>query len=411
VDTITINNAPVTVAPGGTFTINVTVRTTGNEANNNWFATGYRFADSGPVTCINHEDFSNTATHTVNNMIITAPNIADTYNLYIIAYDNDECTSGASNILETLNAVTVQSAPPVDTTPPVITPNISGTLGSNGWYTSDVEVTWTVDDPESGITSSTGCDPTTINSDTAGVTLTCEATSEGGANSKSVTIKRDATPPTIAAKSDINVVTSDPTGIAVIYSAPATSDNMDGAGTASCTPASGNNFLVGSTLVTCSASDAAGNNATDVTFNINVTYSPSDTTPPVITPDISGTLGSNGWYTSGVMVTWIVVDPESAITSSTGCGSTTINSDTTGVTLTCEATSEGGTNSESVTIKRDTTPPTITPKSDINVVTADPAGIVVVYASPATNDNLWTEQVQPPARPHRGQISLSVLRW
>ena len=30
------------------------------------------------------------------------------------------------------------------------TPTITGTLGSNGWYTSDVQVEWTVVDNESG---------------------------------------------------------------------------------------------------------------------------------------------------------------------------------------------------------------------------------------------------------------------
>ncbi len=45
----------------------------------------------------------------------------------------------------------------VDGTAPVITPNISGTLGSGGWYTSDVSVSWDVEDPETGISSSTGC--------------------------------------------------------------------------------------------------------------------------------------------------------------------------------------------------------------------------------------------------------------
>src|SRR5262249_46280654 len=63
-----------------------------------------------------------------------------------------------------------------DVTPPVITPHIAGTLGGNGWYVSDVSVTWTVADPESAFTA-TGCDPTTITADTAGVTLTCTATS------------------------------------------------------------------------------------------------------------------------------------------------------------------------------------------------------------------------------------------
>lgn len=92
--------------------------------------------------------------------------------------------------------VTVEA---VDTTAPVITPNISGTLGNNGWYISDVEVSWTVTDDESAISSTNGCDTSTINSDTAGVTLTCEATSDGGTASESVTIQRDATAPTASA--------------------------------------------------------------------------------------------------------------------------------------------------------------------------------------------------------------------
>jgi hypothetical protein len=89
-----------------------------------------------------------------------------------------------------------------DTTPPVITPSVSGTLGNNGWYVSDVTVSWTVTDPDSAITSKVGCDPTTIDYDTTGVTLTCTATSAGGTSSESVTIKRDATPPTISATLD-----------------------------------------------------------------------------------------------------------------------------------------------------------------------------------------------------------------
>jgi hypothetical protein len=89
----------------------------------------------------------------------------------------------------------------IDGTPPVITPTVSGTLGTNGWYTSDVNVTWDVVDAESAISTKAGCDPTVISSDTAadGTTLTCSATSDGGTASGSVTIKRDATKPTISA--------------------------------------------------------------------------------------------------------------------------------------------------------------------------------------------------------------------
>lgn len=94
------------------------------------------------------------------------------------------------------------TAPPSDTTPPVVTPTISGTLGNNGWYVSDVTVSWTAAGPESPITSTSGCGPTTINYDTAGTTLTCTATSAGGTSSESVTIKRDATAPSISVALD-----------------------------------------------------------------------------------------------------------------------------------------------------------------------------------------------------------------
>lgn len=73
---------------------------------------------------------------------------------------------------------------PSDTTPPIITPSVSPATpdGSNGWYVSDVTVSWTVDD-ESDITEIDGCDETIINEDTSGVTLTCAATSTGGTSS------------------------------------------------------------------------------------------------------------------------------------------------------------------------------------------------------------------------------------
>jgi len=93
--------------------------------------------------------------------------------------------------------ITYTGGAPEDTTPPVITPTVVSTLGNNDWYTSDITVSWTVTDDESEITSITGGETTEINMDTAGVTLTCEATSAGGTASESVILKRDATPPVV----------------------------------------------------------------------------------------------------------------------------------------------------------------------------------------------------------------------
>ena len=87
-------------------------------------------------------------------------------------------------------------APPPDETPPIITANVVGTQGYADWYVSDVDISWAVTDDESDFTTS-GCDSRTVDFDTAEVTFTCSATSEGGVSSESVTIKRDATPPTV----------------------------------------------------------------------------------------------------------------------------------------------------------------------------------------------------------------------
>jgi hypothetical protein len=75
---------------------------------------------------------------------------------------------------------------------PVITPVIIGTLGSNGWYRSNVTVNWVFDGP---VESSTGCDARTIQVDTSGTTLTCSATRDGFTTTVSKTFKIDKTPP------------------------------------------------------------------------------------------------------------------------------------------------------------------------------------------------------------------------
>lgn len=98
------------------------------------------------------------------------------------------------------------------------------------------------------------------------------------------------------------------------------------------------------------------NNYTIAAGNFDSSAAPTDTTPPVVTPTVLGT-SVNGWYTSDVTVSWSVADAESTPTSA--CATQTVTSDTAGTTITCSATSLGGTTTQSVTIKRDTTGPAI----------------------------------------------------
>lgn len=97
----------------------------------------------------------------------------------------------------------------------------------------------------------------------------------------SVTVQKNAPPPpqdtqapVIAPHDDVTVASNDPAGIAVAYAAPTATDNVDGADPVTCTPASGSSFAFGTTTVTCSAQDAAGNFAVPVTFDVGVYFIP-----------------------------------------------------------------------------------------------------------------------------------------
>ncbi len=85
---------------------------------------------------------------------------------------------------------------PADTTPPTVTATVDPPSpdGEHGYYRRDVTVSWSISDPDSAVTGS-GCDTTSISTDTEGTELTCTATSAGGVTAQTVTIKRDATAP------------------------------------------------------------------------------------------------------------------------------------------------------------------------------------------------------------------------
>lgn len=84
-------------------------------------------------------------------------------------------------------------APGAVATPPEITVTISGTLGSNGWYTSNVTVKWQV----AGESGSSGCETITLSTDTPGTKITCTAQSGDDETTKSTTIRLDKTLPAL----------------------------------------------------------------------------------------------------------------------------------------------------------------------------------------------------------------------
>jgi YVTN family beta-propeller protein len=137
---------------------------------------------------------------------------------------------------------------------PIITPQISGALGNNGWYVGNVTLSWTVEDPETPITSTTGCDPVVQSVNTTGTTFTCEATSDGGTSSVSVTIKLDKNKPIL--KPTINEtrpLLNDPTAVG----SPNATDSVSGVVSASCEAT--DTSVIGYRTIVCTATDAAGN--------------------------------------------------------------------------------------------------------------------------------------------------------
>ncbi|HEY5973484.1 MAG TPA: PxKF domain-containing protein, partial [Geobacteraceae bacterium] len=127
-------------------------------------------------------------------------------------------------------------------------------------------------------------------------TVTCSATdSHRNTSTGSFQVKVvDTIPPTIAAHGDVTAEATSASGAIVTYANPATSDIVDGPGTASCAPASGVGFALGSTTVICGASDKAGNAAAATSFKVTV----QDTTAPVVTAPAPVTAKATGPLTS-----------------------------------------------------------------------------------------------------------------
>ncbi|MFE4709024.1 HYR domain-containing protein, partial [Peribacillus simplex] len=88
----------------------------------------------------------------------------------------------------------------------------------------------------------------------------------------------DNEPPTIQCPTDITQA-NDPgeCGAIVNYPPPTVNENCPGA-TSVCSPPSGSLFPVGTTVVTCTATDAAGNTSAPCSFTVTV----NDVEPPTI---------------------------------------------------------------------------------------------------------------------------------
>ena len=115
----------------------------------------------------------------------------------------------------------------------------------------------------------------------------------------------EAQPPTVAAQANVSAAATSAAGAVVSYTAPAGTDEQGGTATVACLPASGSTFAVGSTTVTCTATDAVGHTGSG-TFSVNVsplvpTLSPTTSATP--RPTASPALLPNTASGSGIAAT------------------------------------------------------------------------------------------------------------
>jgi hypothetical protein len=163
----------------------------------------------------------------------------------------------------------------------------------------------------------------------------------------------------ISGANDFEILFVSPSGLQTQSKAVGFVPNTSFSGTATLTFPAGTEAGVW-TIATIFLSDAAGNTRNVASaLTLTVVEPGADITPPVITSNVSPSPNGAGWNnTLPVTVTWTVTDPESGVTSSTGCGSTTLSAPTPGTVLTCSATNGVGlTSSASVTVMIDTAPP------------------------------------------------------
>ena len=199
------------------------------------------------------------------------------------------------------------------------------------------------------------------------------------ASSDPATVVVDRTAPVVTAGDVQAEATGAQTPVTYEVSA---SDNVDASVNAACTPVSGSLFNVGSTSVTCSATDAAGNTGS-ASFEVVV----EDTTVPAL--NIPSALSQEAESSAGAVVTFTVsasdlVDGSVSATCSPASGSTF----PLGVkAVTCKATDAAGNEgvrSFDVTIT-DTIAPEMNVPTSIVVEATGSAGAVATFSASATD--------------------------
>jgi len=160
----------------------------------------------------------------------------------------------------------------LDKTVPTITASRSSLPNSTGWYRTSVTVTFQCSDALSGLAAGSPPSPVTLSTSGIGQSVSGVCTDLAGNRVVFIvpSINIDLVPPAVIPPPNQTVQQSNATGAIVTYPAPQYTDTLSGIASSSCNHASGSNFPVGITTVTCSAVDRAGNGGSAF-FTVTVT--------------------------------------------------------------------------------------------------------------------------------------------
>ena len=213
------------------------------------------------------------------------------------------------------------------------------------------------------------------------VTVTAKDAAGNAASRSFNVVVRDTTAPVLTVPSDMTVEATSPAGAVATFVATAT-DLVTANPAITYSVAPGSTFALGTTMVTVTAKDAAGN-ASSKSFNVVV----RDTTAPVLTVPSDMTLEATS--PAGAVATFVatatdLVTANPAITYSQAPGST-FALGTTMVTVTAKDAAGNASSKSFNVVVRDTTPPVLTVPSDMTVEATSPAGAVVSFVVSATD--------------------------
>ncbi len=204
-------------------------------------------------------------------------------------------------------------------------------------------------------------------------TVTCTATdAHGNTGTDSFTITvHDTTKPTVSVPADITADATSPNGASVSFTATA-NDNIDGSIVATCNPASGATFPIGTTTVACTATDAHGN-AGNASFKVTV----KDSAGPVVTvpaaPIVAEATGPTGAPATFTVTATDAIDGPIAppsITCTPASGSTFALGTTHVSCVAHDNSGNPGTGKFDVVVQ-DTTPPRLNIPAKITLSTPD----------------------------------------